>query len=173
MKSKNVGEELANDPEELLYFHEKTKYKIYLSVLQNKHKLNRDKLQKLVRPYQHKEDTRRVKVLRIPLADLLNRILSQIPSFSAIDFDSVLEQLLSMSKDSPAPHDSRSLKTLAPKPNDKGKSHETCSYCSKSGHNDRSCYYKHPEKWGDTFREKHCPCHSQAPVDRKTTTESS
>ena len=70
-----------------------------------------------------------------------------------LDFDSVLEQLLSMSKDSPSPHDSRSLKTSAPKPKDKGKSHsnETCSYCSKPGHSDHSCYYKHPEKASDTF----------------------
>lgn len=73
-----------------------------------------------------------------------------------LDFDSVLEQLLSMSKDSLALHDSRSLKTSAPKPKDRGKSYsnETCSYCSKPGHNDCSCYYKYPEKGGDTFRER-------------------
>ena len=68
-------------------------------------------------------------------------------------FDSVLEQLLSISKDSPEPHDSRSPKTFAPKPKDKSKSYstKTCSYYSKSGHNDRGCYYKHSEKGGDTF----------------------
>ena len=73
-----------------------------------------------------------------------------------LNFDSVLEQLLSMSKDSLALHNSRSLKTSAPKPKDKGKSYsnETSSYCSKPGHNDRSCYYKYPEKGGDTFRER-------------------
>lgn len=39
-----------------------------------------------------------------------------------LDFDSVLEQLLSMSKDSPALYDSQALKTFAPKPKDKSKS---------------------------------------------------
>ena len=47
-----------------------------------------------------------------------------------LDFDSVLEQLLSISKNSISLHDFRSLKTFAPKPGDKGKSHsnKTCSY---------------------------------------------
>lgn len=73
-----------------------------------------------------------------------------------LDFDSVLEQLLSMSKDSPSRNDPRLLKTFAPKSKDKGKSssNETCSYCSKPGHNKRNCYYKYPNKGGDTFRER-------------------
>ncbi len=70
-----------------------------------------------------------------------------------LDFDSVLKQLLSMSKDSPMRNDPRLLKTFAPKSKDKGKSsfNKTCSYCSKPGHNERNCYYKYPNKGGDTF----------------------
>ena len=70
-----------------------------------------------------------------------------------LDFDFVLKKLLSISKDSTAPNDSRLLKTFALKSRVKDKSHSNkmCSYCSKSGHSHRSCYYKHPEKTSDTF----------------------
>ncbi len=73
-----------------------------------------------------------------------------------LDFDSVLEQLLNMSKDSPTRNDPRLLKTFAPKSKNKSKSssNETCSYCSKPGHNERNCYYKYPNKRGDAFRER-------------------
>lgn len=73
-----------------------------------------------------------------------------------LDFDSVLEQLLGMSKDPPTRNDHRLLKTFAPKSKDKGKSssNETCSYCSKPGHLERNCYFKYPEKGGNTFRER-------------------
>ena len=73
-----------------------------------------------------------------------------------LDFDSVLEQLLSMSKDLPTRNDPRLLKTFAPKSKDKGKSssNETCSYYSKPGHNERNCYYKYRNKGGDAFRER-------------------
>ena len=58
-----------------------------------------------------------------------------------LDFDSVLEQLLSMSKDLPTRNDPRLLKTFAAKSKDKCKSssNETCSYCSEPGHNERNC----------------------------------
>ena len=70
-----------------------------------------------------------------------------------LDFDFVFEQLLNISKDSSAPHDSRSLKTFVPKSKDKGKSHsnKTCLYYSKLGHSDGNYYYKHPKKTSDTF----------------------
>ncbi len=70
-----------------------------------------------------------------------------------LDFDSVLKQLLGMSKDSPTRNDPRLLKTFAPKSKDKSKFsfNETCSYCSKPGHNERNCYYKYPNKGGNAF----------------------
>ena len=70
-----------------------------------------------------------------------------------LNFNSVFEQLLSMGKDSPTCNDPCVLKTFAPKSKDSGKSSsiETCSYCSKPGHNKRNCYYKYPNKGGDTF----------------------
>ena len=70
-----------------------------------------------------------------------------------LNFDSVLEQLLGMGKDSSTRNDPCLLKTFAPKSKDKGKfsSIETCSYCSKPGHNKRNCYYKYPNKGGSTF----------------------
>ena len=73
-----------------------------------------------------------------------------------LNFDSVLEQLLSMGKDSPMRNNACLLKSFAPKSKDKGKSFsiETCSYCSKPGHTERNCYYKYPNKGGDTFRER-------------------
>lgn len=74
-----------------------------------------------------------------------------------LNFDSILKQLLSMSKDSPAIHNSQSLKTSIPKSKDKSKSHsnKTCSYSTESGHNNHSCYHKYPEKWRDSFWKKH------------------
>ncbi len=73
-----------------------------------------------------------------------------------LDFDSALEQLLSLSKDLPTRNDPRLLKTFAAKSKDKCKSssNETCSYCSKPGHNERNCYYKYPNEEGDAFRER-------------------
>lgn len=73
-----------------------------------------------------------------------------------LNFDFVLEQLLSMSKNLPFLYNFWSLKTFAPKPKNKSKSYsnKTYLYCSKPGHNNHSYYYKQPKKRSDTFWEK-------------------
>lgn len=73
-----------------------------------------------------------------------------------LDFDFLLEQLLSMGKNPPSPYNSQSLKTSTLKPKDKSKSHSNkiCSYYSKPSHSNHSCYYKYSEKKSDTFQEK-------------------
>ncbi len=70
-----------------------------------------------------------------------------------LDFDSVLEQLFSISKDSLTRNDPCLLKIFASKSKDKGRSssNETCSYCSKPGHNERNYYNKYSNKGRDAF----------------------
>ena len=73
-----------------------------------------------------------------------------------IDFDSILEQVLSLDTQKKV-SESRSMKSAskgieARKP--LSSSTISCPYCKKSGHTEDKCYYKHPERASESFRER-------------------
>ena len=70
------------------------------------------------------------------------------------EFDSILEQILSLDTQKKT-SESRSMKTAS---KETKKSAVTtifpCPYCRKGGHIEDKCYYKHPERASDSFRER-------------------
>lgn len=71
-----------------------------------------------------------------------------------LEFDSILEQILSLDTQKKA-SEARSMKS-ASKPKERKKaspeSLNLCPYCSKPGHPEEKCYYKHPERASEDFR---------------------
>lgn len=76
------------------------------------------------------------------------------------DFDSILEQILNFDTQKKA-SEARSMKS-ASKPREKKRSSaepfSLCLYCSKPGHPQEKCYYKHPKRASKDFRQKFQNC---------------
>ena len=72
------------------------------------------------------------------------------------DFDSILEQILNLDKQKKT-SEARSMKS-AFKPKEKKKSGteslDLCPYCTRPGHLEEKCYYKHPERANEDFRQR-------------------
>ncbi len=67
-------------------------------------------------------------------------------------FDFILEQILNLESQRKCP-EARSMKSPS-KPKDKKKhSGDLCLYCSRPGHFEEKCYYKHPERASQNFQE--------------------
>ncbi len=71
-----------------------------------------------------------------------------------LEFDSILEQILNLDTQKKA-SEALSMKS-ASKPKERKKasseSSNLCPYCSKPGHPEEKCYYKHPERASEDFR---------------------
>ena len=72
------------------------------------------------------------------------------------DFDSILEQILNLDTQKKT-SEARSMKS-AFKPKEKKKSGteslDLCPYCTRPGHLEEKCYYKHPERASENFRQR-------------------
>ena len=72
------------------------------------------------------------------------------------EFDSILEQVLSLDTQKKV-SESRSMKSTSKATETKkspSSSTLSCPYCKKSGHTEDKCYYKHPERASEGFRER-------------------
>ncbi len=68
-------------------------------------------------------------------------------------FDFILEQILNLDTQRQS-SEARSMKSLS-RPKDRKKDPgDLCLYCSRPGHIEKKCYYKHPERASQNFREK-------------------
>ncbi len=72
------------------------------------------------------------------------------------DFDSILEQILNLDTQKKT-SEARSMKS-AFKPKEKKKSGteslDLCPYCTRPGHLEEKCYYKHLERASEDFRQR-------------------
>ena len=72
------------------------------------------------------------------------------------DFDSILEQILNLDTQKKT-SEARSMKS-ALKPKEKKKSStepsDLCPYCTRPGHLEEKCYYKHPERASEDLRQR-------------------
>lgn len=73
-----------------------------------------------------------------------------------LEFDLILEQILNLDTQKKT-SESRSMK-ISSKPRDSkkilGPSTDSCPYCNKTGHPEDKCYYKHPDRASESFRER-------------------
>ena len=72
------------------------------------------------------------------------------------EFDSILEQVFSLDTQKKV-SESRSMKSASKAKEAKktpSSSTPSCPYCKKSGHTEDKCYYKHPERASEGFRER-------------------
>lgn len=68
-------------------------------------------------------------------------------------FDFILEQILNLDTQRKST-EARSIKSYS-KPKDRKKDPgDLCPYCSRPGHVEEKCYYKHPERASQNFRER-------------------